>query len=347
MKCVCGFSRTFAFLPQYARTTGMSTAAVLSSITLNINIYGTMVLFIVGIISSALNLLVFLKASLRKNPCTIYLIAINILNVFYVSWTNLVRIFKYSLRLDPSITDIIFCRFLFYSAFLLSNCESTYFIVASIDRVLITSSNANIRARSTPRLAITSLAIITLFYAIAHIHAFFFIDILRFGPYYSVCYYRPGPYTTFLTIYSIGYNGIIIISLMIIFGLWALTNVRRLGQPKQQTAGQPAGAVPVGRPNTLQPKDRQLIRMLMAELVLYIICKCPVQFVSIYNEITKYQVKSGEQSSIEQSILQLTYVLFFVENCVGAYVNILVSKTFRTELKDSFQKVFLYFRRFF
>ena len=92
--------------------------------------------------------------------------------------------------------------------------------------------------------------------------------------------------------------------------------------------------VTVGRPHVVRSKDQQLIRMLLVEIITYVMCKFPVTIGFIYQQITKNNEKTAEQQMIEQSVMQLTFFLYFVENSVGCYTNILVSQTFRAELKQ-------------
>ena len=80
--------------------------------------------------------------------------------------------------------------------------------------------------------------------------------------------------------------------------------------------------------------------MCVGDILAFIICKFPGIIALIYQEITQYQVKSAEQQIIEQSILQITFFWYYVDNGIGFYKNIIVSKTFRTELKRIF-----FFRR--
>ena len=324
----------------------MSTAAALYLFNRDLSRYGTIVLLVIGTISCSCSLMVFTQETLRQSPCTIYLIAINVLNLVYIFWALIIRTLQFGYNIDPSSTSLVFCRLLYYISVVFSSCESSYLLLASIDRILITSSSATTRQRSTRRAAYLSMALISLFWAIFHTHLFIFIDILHFGPYYTVCFYRPGIYNTIMTYYSIGINGVLTLSLMTVFGLWAVRNVRRLRRPNQTTP-QALATIPnvtVHRPNVPQSKDHQLIRMLLVDILAYIMCKCPVQVMLVYNEITKQQEKSAEQSSIEQSILLLTYFIFFVDNCIGCYTNLLVSKTFRTEVKGVLRRIRLRFR---
>ena len=330
---------------------GMSAeaAAALFYIDQNLSRYGSMVLLLIGIISCVCNLLVFTQDTLRKNPCTIYLIAINTLNFVYICWAFTIRILTYGYGLDFTATNATFCRSVYYVSFVFTSCELSYLLLASIDRVIITSPNAATRQRSTRRVALVCLTFATVFWFIGHIHILFFVKILQFGPYYSVCYYPQGTYTTVMTFYAIGVNGVLTVSLMTLFGLWAVSNVRRLRRTnnatEQSTSGSgTTGTVTVIRPNMRQSKDHQLVRMVLVDILSYIICKCPVPIMVFYNVITQEQQKSAEQRAIEQSALQLCYFVYFINNCISCYTNMLVSQTFRMELKRVLLKIRVRFR---
>ncbi|CAF2052517.1 unnamed protein product [Rotaria magnacalcarata] len=213
------------------------------------------------------------------------------------------------------------------------NINPTYIIVASIDRTLITSANARTRQRSTRRLAITTVTILTLFWMLFHIHAFIFIEIIQLGPNYFVCYYQPGTYTIFLAVCSILLDGALPPVLMIIFGLWTVKNIRQRGRTKQLGCSSTTENIRIGVTHALQSKDHQLIRMVLMDVIVYIICKCPVTITLLYQQITQYNEKTEEQQLIEQAILQLTYFVFFIDNCISCYLNMIISKIFRAELK--------------
>jgi hypothetical protein len=215
-------------------------------------------------------------------------------------------------------------------------------ILASIYRTLITSPNVGTRRRSTRRLVSIDMIIIALFWILFHINALIFTEILQFGPNYFVCYYQPGSYTTFMTYYSLVINGILPPLSLSIFGFWTIKNIHRVRRATHHSDSMNTRTIVIGRPHVLQSKDQQLIRMLLVDIISYVICKCPITIFYIYQQITQYQEKTAEQQIIEQSILQLMYFGYFIDNSINCYTNILVSKTFRTELKHIFSKIHLF-----
>jgi hypothetical protein len=315
----------------------MSSSTLLYSIQQSVLRIGGPILITIGSISCILNLMVFTQSTLRKNPCTICLIAVNIINFLYFYLGLLLTTLADGYNIDPSTSNIGFCRFRYYIAQVLACWQSSCLILASIDRVLITSRNATTRQRSTRSLIAVSMIGIGLFWTLFHIHALIFMEILQYGPDYSICYYQPGVYTTFMTYYAFTVNGFLPPSLMAIFGCWTVKNIRgvpRARFPPSNSVN--TGNVPIGRPHAIQSKDQQLIRMLLVDIISFVICKLPSTIVLIYRQITQYNDKSDDQQVIELSILQLSFFWYFVDNGIGCYTNILVSKTFRTELKRMF-----------
>jgi len=269
--------------------------------------------------------------------------AINIVNFLCFYLSLLLTVLASGYNIDPSTSNIVFCRFRYYIALVLACLESSYIILASIDRTLITSPNAGTRKLSTGRLTTISIISIAVFWLVVHIHALILTEILQYGPNYFFCYYQPGIYTTIMTYYALVINGVLPPLLMAIFGLWAVKNVRGVRRAKPHSRPTNTAVTVVGRQYILQSKDRQLMRMLLVDIMSFVICKCPSSFFLMYQQITQYVEKSAEQQSIEQSILFLTYFLYYIENGISCYTNILVSKTFRAELKG----IFLYIRLHF
>jgi hypothetical protein len=319
----------------------MSLGTLVQSIQQNVLRIGGPILITIGSISSILNLMVFTKGALRRNPCTICFVVVNTINFAYFYLGLLLTTLAVGYNIDPSASNLSFCRFRYYIALVFACSISSCLILASIDRTLITSPNAVTRKRSTRRLIITSMIIIGLFWVICNVHILVFMDILQYGSNYFVCYYQTGAYTTFMSYYSLLINGILPPLLLSIFGIWTMRNISEVRTiRRQQSNSKHTVATVVGRSYTIQSKDRQLIRMLLVDIMSYLICKCPAVFCMLYLQITQYVEKSEDRELIEEAILQLTYFWYFIDNSISCYTNTLVSKTFRNELKNIFLNIY-------
>ncbi|CAF4157141.1 unnamed protein product, partial [Adineta steineri] len=100
----------------------------------------------------------------------------------------------------------------------------------SIDRVLVTSSNARTRQKSTRHLAYICIGCGTLFWILFHCHALILVDIQEIAPGYFTCYFRAGLYVVFTGYYSLLVKAITVPLLMIIFGIWTARNIRKVRQ---------------------------------------------------------------------------------------------------------------------
>jgi hypothetical protein len=260
-----------------------------------------------------------------------------IIDLLYLYLGLLPTILSTGFNITPGSTNSVFCSSVYYLDIVLSCLGPTYLIVASIDRTMVTSRNAGTRRRSTRRLAIVSLISLSLFWALIHIHALIYIKIIQLGPGYFICYFQPGAYTTFITYYSLVVVGLIPPLLMALFGFLTVKNIRQVRHATHHSHASTIETTTVGRVYTVESKDRQLIRMLIMEIIVYIISRFPSTVVLIYQQITQYQTKSDEQISTEQFIANVTYFMGFIDSCVSCYTNILISKNFRAELKRIFR----------
>jgi hypothetical protein len=297
---------------------------------------GGPILLTMGTIGGMLNLMVFTKSSLRKSPCAICFVAGNIIDLIYLFISLIPTFLQSGYGINLGEENIAYCRSFYYIGLILSSLGPSYLILASIDRTLITSRNARIRKRSTLRLATICIISLALFWMIFHIHALIYMEILQYGVNYFVCSFPPGAYTAFITYYSLFIIGITPPLLMVIFGLWTLKNIRQVRHAIHPSSLSATGTTAVSRIYTPQPKDQQLIRILLMEIIVYIFARIPSTIFLIYQQITQYQTKSTEQTMIEQFIANITYFAGFIDSSISCYTNICVSKTFRLELKRIF-----------
>ncbi|CAF4105932.1 unnamed protein product [Adineta steineri] len=321
----------------------MSSAATLYNVQQQILRIGGPLLIVIGTISCLMNLMVFTKNTLRKNPCTICFIAVNIINLLYFYFGLLPTILSSGYNIDPSTNNIVLCRLRLYFAYVFSSWQSSYIILAAIDRTFITSPNANTRRFSTRRLIIISMIRVSVFWLLFMSHGLIFSQIIQFAPGYFVCYCQPGLYSILIAYQSISILGVIPPLVMTIFGFLTVRNIRGIQRPAQHSRAVDTGVIAVGQLHALHSKDQQLIRMLLVDIISFTLCKFPSEIMTIYSQITQYNVKSVEQQIIEQSVLQLTFLWYFVDNGISCYTNVLVSKTFRAELKRIFSNAYAFY----
>ena len=300
----------------------------------NLYKFGGPILMGLGTVSCMLSLAVFTKKNLRKNPCSIYFIAYNVSNLLLIYTSVLSSTLAYGYNIDPSTYSLAFCRIRFYAMFLFDVLSPSYLILASVDRILLTSRNALTRRRSTPRLAYMCITSITLFWLLAHSHALVLMNILPIAPGYNTCYFQPGIHNILVSYYSIILKGIIVPLLMLILGLWTIKNVQNVGHiaPATNTTG--IGTRVTGSLRSAHSKDRQLMRILLFDIGIYLFFTLLPSSVIMYQQVTRNQSQSPLQTRIQIFLLLLGNFSSFISFCVGYYASLLVSNTFRRGAKD-------------
>jgi hypothetical protein len=293
---------------------------------------GCPVLMLIGTIGCILNLIVFTRKKLRKNPCSIYFIAYNIANLLYIYSSLLSLMLDVGYNIDPSSHYLIICHLRLYTVILFNCLSPFYLILASFDRILITSSNALVRRRSCRRLAYACIIIVTLFWSLFHIHALIFSNIIQLGSNYFLCYFSAGVYLTFVGYYSL-IKEIVVLSLMILCGLWSIKNVRS-AQRVRAVPNLSTGRIAVGgNSHSTSSKNRQLTLMLLLDIAICVLFSFMYGIFLMYQQITQDYIKSPDQIQIENSVRNICLFIVDIPFCVSCYTNLIVSKTFRNKMK--------------
>lgn len=309
---------------------------ILSLLQVQRNLYrfGGPILIAVGTVSGILSLIVFMKKNLRKNPCSIYLIAFNISNILLIYTSIMLTTLSTGYSIDPSTNNRNFCRFRFYAMLSFNILSPSYLILASIDRILITSPNARTRQRSTPRLAYLSIIGVTFIWLLAHIHALVLTDLLQVGPGIFICYYRPGMHISLVSYYSLIIRGILVPLLMIVLGLWSVKNIRNIARVNPPS-GVPASGAPILRGARIShSKDRQLLKILLIDIVVYIVFHLMLTVVLLDQQFIQNQMGAFVQAPLQLVLANIGVFCTFIPFCVPCYTNLLISKTFRLEVKN-------------
>ena len=80
-------------------------------------------------------------------------------------------------------------------------------------------------------------------------------------------------------------------------------------------------------------RDRQVFRMLIIQVSVYMICITPLMIVYLYNGATLSLNKSVDQNAIEKLISYMAETIVYFFSVISFYLYTLVSKMFRKELK--------------
>ncbi len=297
---------------------------------------GGPILICIGSVSCILSLIVFSQKNLRKNPCTMYLLAFNIINLIMLYTSLLPATISLGYGISPSLYNLPYCRCYLYMAILVDVLSPSYLILASIDRMLITSPNTETRRRSTRRLAYISIIGVTVFWILFHSHILFLANITQVAPNSFSCYYQSGAELVFISYYSLVIKAFLFPLLMIIFALLVVRNIRKVRHVAIVPVLTATGTTIRNDLPTItvsRSKDRQLFLMLFIDIIVYIIFSVMLSAVHVNEQITQYNVKTPVQTQFGLFLRFIAVFLNYISSCIGCYTNFLISKTFRMEIK--------------
>jgi hypothetical protein len=309
------------------------TLAALSSAQYYLFRFACPIVIVLGSIGCIINLMVFTQKILRKNSCSIYFIAYNIANLIYIYAAPFYATLNVGYNIDASIQSLVLCRLRLYTTILFNCLISFYLVLASIDRVLITSSNARTRQRSNLRMAYTCVIGGTIFWALFHSHVLFLTNIIQTLPNVFLCYSNPGVYRIFLSYYSL-IKELLTLTLLTICGLWSIKNIRNSARRIGGATDAPASTtVGTNTAHSTSSKDRQLAFMLLMDTMIYGLFFSTFAIFLLYQQITQYYVKSLVQIQIESIVRNLAQFVAAIPVSTSFYTNLIASKTFRNEVK--------------
>jgi hypothetical protein len=279
--------------------------------------------------------MIFTKKNLRKNPCSIYLIAYNLANLLYIYAQLFASTLNAGYGINPKRYNLSLCRIGTYTS-VLSNCLSPfYLILASIDRILITSPNALTRQKSSRRLAYICLGVGTLFWTLFHGYILIVATITTVAPNVFLCYFEHGNSLAFFSYYQT-VKEVLAFSLIIFCGSWAIKNIRsthRVAVAHERSACRTGGIAMTNNIQSNSSKDRQLIAMLLMDSSIYALFSFVFAIYLIYVQVTQNYVKSINRSLIENFVQSISLYSIAIPFCTSCYSNLIVSKTYRSELK--------------
>ena len=75
------------------------------------------VIFVLGFVTNILNISVFTRSALRKNPCCLYLLSSSVAALYFTIVVVPIRCLQYGYNIDPSYYSLIACKIKFFLAY--------------------------------------------------------------------------------------------------------------------------------------------------------------------------------------------------------------------------------------
>ncbi|CAF0999847.1 unnamed protein product [Adineta ricciae] len=266
--------------------------------------------FAFGLIGNIFNCIIFTKQALRQQtPCSIYLLALSIFAFIYLLWSVVPLLYTLD-HVDPQVQSLVYCKVRLYGSHVLGQFVRFSVVFACADRFFITRASAHIRAWSSFQTAKKMITVMCIFWLIAGSHLPVFMDI-RGGVCWMFDFYK-----FFYPIYQCILVGVLPPVLMSVFGFLTVSTLRRRRSTNEH----------------IRQKDHDLMRMLIAEILINIVTSIPFSANLLYGTATFYVVgKSGERVEIENFVNFVSQFFIHLLSVAPFYLFLMSSKSFRRE----------------
>ena len=164
------------------------TIEVLEYFTFYLNRYVLLIAYMFGNIENVLTAIIFAKKCWRKNVCVFYLTVYLVISFAYLNSIVLTSIFVYGYDIDLQNVSTILCKLYFYCAYIFLTLSPTILILASVDRLLISSQNVDTRLYSSKRLTCLSLSISIVFWFIFYLHLPISVTLQQYESSSTICF---------------------------------------------------------------------------------------------------------------------------------------------------------------
>ena len=133
---------------------------------------------------------------------------------------------------------------------------------------------------------------------------------------------------------SLSWVTIRLLFLLIVCALWTVKNVHHARQVRVA----PNNIARQHAQPSKSSKDRQLIRMLLMDILIYALFSFMMVIFLMYQEITQHQENSFVRTQLEVFIRNVCFLSIAIPFCSSCYTNLIVSLTFRKEVKKALSR---------
>ncbi|CAF1482238.1 unnamed protein product [Adineta steineri] len=287
--------------------------------------YGMSALMILGNIGNFLIIILFYQR--RKNSCAMYLLCAAIINSASLTCSGVINVYALDYG-DPTARSLFFCKLRLYVLNIWNQSGRYLTVLPCIDRYMWTRDDAHTRFMNRSSTSRYLAAMVFLLWHIFPIHIAVLATISNgkcseFGVYYVV-----------YQVYNSIFLGLLPPILMSAFGFLAYYNMKKL-----HLRVRPIGnnSDHNGRVNR---HDRDLLLMVLTEVVVYFLTTIPYPFVVLEIAVTNYMgvIKSAERVEIENFLNSTTLTLLYLNNSSPFYTYFAASKAFRKDCKTLFMR---------
>lgn len=287
--------------------------ALLNSISNNVNLYMSSVLFALGMISCISILFVFSQREFRRAPCTIYVQTKAIFDIISLFVGVVMRAYTGGTNIDPSRTSEVWCRLRTSLLYISALGSLSCICLSGFDRWMSTSRSARKRAWSSRRVAYYATAIVII---VSTLYAGITMAVM-FAPVGTppVCSYVTFGYADYASFFFFPiFFGLLPIVIPAFFGI---LTYRNLGSFLQRTSR----------------IERQLTRILLLQLMALTLASIPYAIYYFYVAATRRLTKSSLRSAQENLFMAIIRNFFYINHAYSFYIFILSSAEIRIIFK--------------
>ncbi|CAF1462585.1 unnamed protein product [Didymodactylos carnosus] len=310
-----------------------SDAALISTLnylSFQLNQYLSIFILIFGTVGNLLNIFIFLQPSLRTNPCSIYLLSSSFGAVGAYSaglLTKLLSIYNW----DLTAYSNPLCKIKTYILFISFTLSTWFIALASGDRYLISCSNMARRRLSNLKNTYRCIQITIIVTLLLFVELFYCYEGQQFTGSPQPCYSKTQTCRLYNDLVFVTLFVILPSIIMFFFGYLTILNIQRLRRSIAPTSTTTSTAS--SQAKGLKRSDRQLIRMLVVQILLQTIFILPFAVQRLYNtSTTNVTNKTLVRVAVENLLFQLVQILRYVSYGVSFYCYTLTGTVFRYEL---------------
>ena len=283
--------------------------------------------FVLGAIGLILNVLVFTRPTLRREPSSLYFLSSTCFNLFVVFVIMPLRLVSNVYSIDLANYNLGICKIESFAFYSVRTISCWLIVLACVDRYLHSSSSIRIRRISSLKTARLSIGIISVIITILFSHMIVYYEINnasnQFGNIVPACNAQKGIYRNFIAVWFMILYSLCPFILMLLFGCLTMNNLRQRRQ-----------ALPRARQtNQISRRtDTQLLRMLAAQVLVVAISLVPFCIYGLYTSFTANLDKDTLRLAQENLAFQIVSVMTYFSHSSSFYLYTLSGTIFRKEL---------------
>ena len=257
-----------------------------------LTIYVGFVLFLVGLIGSVIQILIFTSVPRYKNiPSCLYFTMASINDCGLLITGLAPYIVTAILNVNINRSSAVWCKLRFFFASIFAAIPLSFVCLSAIDQFFITSTSIRLRQWSNMKTAWRLSIGVTIFWWMHGALWFYFQDL---SPITGLCYYVNPKFSIYAILFIFGVLCLFHTSIMITFTILTYRQVQK--------------SIAITR----RRFDRQMITMVCSQVFLTTVSVTPYGANVIYQSVTIPLLKSDEQRAIESLVSVVTYMLNFL-----------------------------------